>query len=346
MEQAANILRCTPQRDLISRTGIQLSKTQKLMLDATPDCIKLLNIDGILLTMNKAGRTALNLPEDTSFGMEWLSLLPADLRSDGTKALYQAASGENARFSGRSEGAASPIYWDNLLTPITGTDGRVKAILCVSRDITEKVELERALEEAINRERLLAGEMQHRIKNLFSMTSALSQISEREAAQSTSNRSATEILREKLYALARASNAMFATPHGSAEKSTTICLLDLIQSILAPYGDRCRIDGAPLPIPRDMGTNLALFLHEHATNAIKYGALSTDDGLVAINWTQNDRAIQLEWSEKNGPPISGPPSHQGFGSKMIDRIVASAGGSVERRWPTEGLIATLQIPVK
>lgn len=110
----------------------------KSMLDASIDCIKVINPDGNLVDMNFSGCEALGVNPDSGFGMEWLNLLPREIRERGRKALKIARTGTNARFSGKSQLPGSdPFYWDNILTPVLGPDGKVVSILCVSRDITE-----------------------------------------------------------------------------------------------------------------------------------------------------------------------------------------------------------------
>lgn len=110
----------------------------KSMLDASIDCIKVINPDGNLVDMNFSGCEALGVDPDSGFGMDWLNLLPQEIRDRGRKALKVARTGVNARFSGKSQLPDSdPFYWDNILTPVLGPDGKVASILCVSRDITE-----------------------------------------------------------------------------------------------------------------------------------------------------------------------------------------------------------------
>lgn len=107
------------------------------MLNISVDCIKLIALDGTLVHMNKAGCQALGVPEDSAFGMPWMSLLPSDLWTECERALEKVRAGESARFAGRSVVPGSHVrHWDNMLTPVFGDDGRVRSILCVSRDVT------------------------------------------------------------------------------------------------------------------------------------------------------------------------------------------------------------------
>ncbi len=122
--------------------------SQAQMLDASVDCIKIIRPDGTLSHMNKSGCTALGVAPDSGFGMEWLSLLPADIRHSGKRALRLAASGKNARFNGMSMiPGHKPQYWDNILTPVKDSNGHITSILCVSRDASLQREAEIRMRE-------------------------------------------------------------------------------------------------------------------------------------------------------------------------------------------------------
>ncbi|MDE1161557.1 MAG: diguanylate cyclase [Acidobacteriaceae bacterium] len=127
----------------------QLS-TLNLMLDASVDCIKLIDCEGRLLKMNRAGCEALGVQQHGSMGMKWLPLLPPEVRSGGRKALKACiAMGKRASFAGKSQlPGDDPVYWDNVLTPLKGEDGSVIAVLCVSRNITRQRVAERKLRVA------------------------------------------------------------------------------------------------------------------------------------------------------------------------------------------------------
>ncbi|GEN60866.1 hypothetical protein ANI02nite_27500 [Acetobacter nitrogenifigens DSM 23921 = NBRC 105050] len=317
---------------------------QKAMLDATPDCIKMISVSGRLLMMNRAGCLALGVAEDSGFGMPWIPLLPEDVHQSGLVALGRAASGENARFHGKSESAEGTKYWDNLLTPVMDSSGGVQFILCVSRDVTEKTILEWEVEESIKREKLLSKEMRHRVKNLFSVVSGLIVIAEKEAAAEDAPEDATCILREKLEALSRATDAAFADRSVADADVTVIGVHSLVNSVLRPYGSRCSVVGGDALLRNVMMTTLTLFLHELATNSVKYGALGSDGGQVTVRCVAENQSLDMTWLEVGGPKISTSPKSEGFGSEMIDRIVRSAGGTINRTWHSEGLVVDLCLP--
>lgn len=93
---------------------------------------------------------------------------------------------------------------------------------------------------------------------------------------------------------------------------------------------------------------LSMVLHELATNAIKYGSLSSRAGFVAVAWTLGESAkrLHLTWTERYGPPLAAAPSRRGFGSRLIDTsIQLQLHGTVQRRWEASGLVCEIDIPL-
>lgn len=325
-------------------TFANISDLYKVMLDATPDCIKLIGADGTLFMMNRAGCLALGVSEEEGFGMPWLPLLPGDVHASGQAALAMATAGSSARFAGRSECANIVMHWDNLLTPLVEDDGQVNYILCVSRDITAQIRMERELAAAAEREQLLAREMHHRVKNLFALVSGLVFIAERETGGNGSSALALN-LHDKLQALSRASDAAFP-PGGHGDKTRPIDLADLIRALLAPYGDRCTIIARQVTVPPTVVTTLALAFHEYATNSVKYGALGKATGNVTVRWLEADGMLSLAWIETGANIDLADAERRGFGTDMVERIVRSAGGRVHRTWRPDGLVIDLHLPIK
>lgn len=326
---------------IVSPDDPHLPAPQQKIFDATPDCIKVLSLDGRILMMNKAGCLALGIPRDSEFGMLWLPLLCEDVRELGHAALQKAVTGETARFPGRSGSPENPVFWDNLLLPLVDPNQRVLSIMCVSRDVTEKKTVELKLEEALEREKLLSREMHHRVKNAFSVVLGLISISEKEARLSDASETATKILREKILSLGRASDVVFA--HGQIAEADTD-LEALARSVLEPYGDQCELTGEPVKVGRNATTTLALLFHELATNSVKYGAFSANAGTVNLSWKTDRDALLLTWTEAGGPSVAANPGRTGFGSAMVERILQSIGGSMSRKWRPQGLVVEISLP--
>lgn len=192
---------------------------------------------------------------------------------------------------------------------------------------------------------MIAHELSHRIKNIFSVIAGLIGLSARENPEMEEM---ADDLRERILALGRAHD--FVRPH-SAESAPDHGhgeLWGVLEQIFAPYdgpgGPRVLLAGANPAIDDRSATPLALLFHELATNAAKYGALSLADGRVhvAISCVGDD--IRIDWVETGGPSTV-PAAKQGFGSRLMTLSVErQLGGHLTREWRPEGLAISLSIP--
>ena len=191
---------------------------------------------------------------------------------------------------------------------------------------------------AERRQQLLLGELNHRVKNTLAIVQSLTHQSFHSAA---STEDAKRRFEGRLEALASAHNLLTATNWESA------LIVEVARAALAPFcpPDRCEIEGPPLPVSPQAAVGLALALHELATNAAKYGALSSPEGRIFVRWTVVDDQLQLTWTERGGPPVT-PPERRGFGSRMIERTLASEfGGKVDLEFAPEGVTCTMVAPL-
>jgi two-component sensor histidine kinase len=191
---------------------------------------------------------------------------------------------------------------------------------------------------------MLAAEMGHRVKNLFAIASALTAISAR------STTTATEMARDLTQRLTALSHAHdLARPFLNEPRKATP-LGDLIAVLLAPYddqgtiGDRVRVAVPELLVGEASATTLALIVHELATNAIKYGALSKEAGMVDMSCTAHDDEVVIVWTETGGPLVEASNRPAGFGSQLVTRSISrQLGGTIAFDWPAEGIIVTLRM---
>lgn len=180
---------------------------------------------------------------------------------------------------------------------------------------------------------LLTRELEHRIKNTLAMVQAL-------AAQTLGPHVPAESFRDfqgRLAAMGTAYRQLHAEHwRGAALRETVIAALH-------PFpGDRFRIEGPALRIHAKAAFALSMAVHELATNALKYGALSNAVGHVAIRWTLADDRLVWTWQERGGPPVA-PPVAQGFGTRLIERVLAAElRGTVTLRYDAEGLECRLE----
>ena len=191
---------------------------------------------------------------------------------------------------------------------------------------------------------LLLREMDHRVKNLFAIVSGMVALSARSA---TTPKELAAAVQGRLGALASAHQLIRPgdTQAPAARRETT--LGELVRQVLLPYvdpaggdaGARTEIDGPDIVVGAEAATNVALIIHELATNAAKYGALSVPGGRVHISWAVANGRLSLSWEEKDGPVIVAPPSRDGFGSVLARRSVSGAlRGDLTFHWNPGGLI--------
>ena len=204
---------------------------------------------------------------------------------------------------------------------------------------------------ARERSDLLARELNHRVKNLFSVILAIISMAGRGASAEVRN--AILDLRERIHALSLA----HAVSQGQLHQEI-IALKDFLSSTLEPYrgenpaDSRVSMEGPSVDIPAKSVTPMGLVVHELATNAVKYGALSVPDGRVVIEWEVLARDPELEggpilamtWSERGGPPAQ-QPKREGFGSTMLRLAAHQLQGTFDRRWTADGLVAELRLPL-
>jgi two-component sensor histidine kinase len=192
---------------------------------------------------------------------------------------------------------------------------------------------------------LLAGEMSHRVKNLLVIATGLTAITSR--STSTVKDMARE-LTQRLTALGRAHDLVRPLPGQS--KAAAALLGDLLSVLLAPYDDmgafsgRIRVSVPRMVVGETATTTLALIVHELATNSLKYGALSTDAGLIDVSCSARDEAVTVIWTERGGPPVHAASTPAGYGSKLVERSITGAlRGSIHYDWAPEGLVVSLRM---
>ena len=203
---------------------------------------------------------------------------------------------------------------------------------CTDIDAAKRLEEERTL---------VANELSHRIKNIFAVISGLIHLSARSFPEA---KGFANSLRERVAALGRAHD--FVSPHGASSGAAT-SLFAMLAELLAPYqdGTRIAIEGEDAAIDDRSATPLGLVFHELATNAAKYGALSTPDGRVALTSLRDGDGQILTWTETGGPAVTAP-LRTGFGSNLTKLSVeGQLGGQLDYDWRPEGLVLTLTLPL-
>jgi PAS domain S-box-containing protein len=257
-------------------------------------------------------------------------------------ALMDPASGGRLRLEHRIVHPNGEIRWvlsrGRMLYEIEGGELKARRVLGTVLDITDR---KRAEEDR----QLLVRELNHRVKNLFAVASGMVSLTARSAS---TPQEMGKALRGRLDALARAHNLIQPVIAGSEVQDRGALVRELVEAVLAPYASAGRIafDGEVILVGRNAATSLTLVLHELATNAAKYGALSTEEGRLSIAWTADSAAVVLEWREDGGPAIQKPPETEGFGSQLARKsVTGQLGGTVDYDWRPAGLFVRMMIPL-
>jgi PAS domain S-box-containing protein len=262
----------------------------------------------------------------------WEAIHPEEIEVHRGRWHDALRSGQGYEADARLRAADGRYHWFRIKTvPIRDGGGTLRHWLGTCTDID-------AQKTATEARQALAREMSHRVKNLFAVMSGLVSMTARAAK---TPKDMADALRGRLGALSRAHELVRSALGGDEGASEATTLEKLVQSVLSPYatgGDRLLIAGPVVPVGTNTVTNLALVLHELATNAAKYGSLSDAQGQLAIRWRVDGDAVHLAWDETGGPALAGAPETEGFGSQLARRTVTGQlGGTMEPDWRKAGL---------
>jgi two-component sensor histidine kinase len=185
---------------------------------------------------------------------------------------------------------------------------------------------------------LLTSEVDHRSNNLLAVAQAMLRLTKADTAEEFQT-----VFAGRLSALANVQRLF------SASRWTGANLKTIVEEELRPYasrdGERIRIAGDDVRLPPTLAQSIAVALHELATNAAKYGALSRPSGRLEISWETNGaEPLVLHWSESGGPRVNEAPTRKGFGIGAVDGIIRTLRGTITRQWRPEGLVCELSFP--
>jgi two-component system CheB/CheR fusion protein len=227
------------------------------------------------------------------------------------------------------------------LRPYRTVDDKIDGVVATFVDISERHQVEHALREGEARQRLLLGELTHRVRNILTVIQAIARHTLR---GDQTSKELVERFEGRLSALASAHTLLVESDWKGAG------LAELAQQQLAAYvpqrTDRLQITGQPVILPADIATPFGLVLHELAVNAAKHGAFSNRTGKVALTWRVSPSAspsvLHFEWKETGGPAAK-QSAPAGFGSTLIENAIPN--GQVKREFRGDGLVCTIEVPL-
>ena len=220
--------------------------------------------------------------------------------------------------------------------PVQGEDGGIAAALVVVVDVDEE-------KRSTERQLLLTRELDHRAKNVLAVVQAALRLTRAEDVPSF-----VRAIEGRVSALARAQTLLAKDRWAGAD------LHALLRGELAAFlgggsGPRAELKGPPVAVPPGAAQPLSMAIHELATNAVKYGALSAPTGRLSITWEvdgETGDVLMLRWAETGGPPLGGTPAKRGFGSRVLDGTLrGQLGGAVFMEWGRAGLVCKIEVPL-
>ncbi len=234
----------------------------------------------------------------------------------------------------RAPGAAlETVYLDFVYQPIRDSAGAVAGIFVQGHDVTETV-------RSTERQKLMIDELNHRVKNTLATVQSIAMQTARSHGDP---RTFAEGFQARLLALSHTHDLLTRSHWEGAD------LRDILEHETEAHGStRVSANGPRVALPPAGALSLGMIFHELATNAAKYGALSSPEGRVLVDWSLADQTrprLELTWTELGGPPVT-PPDRKGFGSRLIERNVRhDLAGEIEVDYASGGLIVTFSIPL-
>lgn len=303
------------------------------MLESVSDCFYALDTQWRYVIFNRAAEEYFNTTRDRMLGKVIWNVFPQGLGTPFEAAL-RAAMDQGVSTTFETSSAMRPDRVVELrIAPMRGG-----GVALSMSDITERRQGERL-------RKLLVSELNHRVKNSLATVQAI-------AAQSLKGADVSDAARERfmarLMALARANDLLVAEDWSGAD------MAGVAAQVSSPYADpndpeRFVVSGPPIWLKPHLATAMSLALHELATNAAKYGALSTPAGRVTLSWEVAGepaaRRFVMGWRETAGPAVR-PPKRTGFGTRLIERgLRTEMGADISMVYAPGGLIFTLDAPI-
>jgi PAS domain S-box-containing protein len=307
------------------------------IVESSSDAIVSKDLNGVIKSWNRAAERLFGYTADEVIGKSVTTLIPADHLDEEPQILARIRSGERVEsfetVRRRKDGSLVPVSL--TISPVRDASGHIGGASKIARDIS-------ASKESEHRIRMLMREVNHRVKNQYSVI--LSMIRE------TNKRSETpEVferrVRERIMALARSHDLLVSADW----KGATIFELVLAQAKPFGHEDRISMSGPSITLSPNAVQYLGMAFHELATNSAKYGVLSGSSGRIAVDWhvfdSDGKQTVRLTWSEVDGPEVKSIAS-SGFGTVVLTRVAPLAvSGTADLQHSKRAIVWTLEAPV-
>lgn len=232
------------------------------------------------------------------------------------------------------------IVWVEITVSMQETSSRMdRYVIAIIEDISER-------KVSSDRQRLLLAELNHRVKNTLAM---IQSIANQTLRQTTDPRSFVTNFTGRLQSLSEAHDLLTAQTWDGADLAALLRTQVTLNGTIDE--ERVRLTGPSVLVSPQVALNLAIIIHELATNALQHGAFANNAGRVEVNWSlvttpaADERHLEIVWVERGGQPVRAP-GKRGFGSILLERgLKLGLGGDYELDWASDGLVARLTVPL-
>jgi PAS domain S-box-containing protein len=302
------------------------------IVTSSDDAILAKDLTGIVTSWNHGAERLFGYAPDEIIGKSIRLLVPSERLHEEDDILARIAKGQRVNhfetIRQRKDGSVMDVSL--TISPIKNSLGEIVGASKIARDISDRKQREAQIT-------VLAGEAEHRAKNILATVLATVRLTN--AATPQALKMAIE---GRIQALANVHRLFVESRWAGAD------LLDVMRQELAPYGQKddahVLMEGPNILLEPNAAQVVAVCVHELATNAAKYGALSRPGGRVSLQWSRTaDGRISFCWAEINGPTISNPPTRRGFGMQVIEGMIRPMKGSAEFDWRADGLVCQISL---
>ena len=300
------------------------------VVELSDDVIISKDLDGIIISWNKGAERVFGYTAKEAIGQPITIVISEDRHDEERQILTRIRRGERIDHyeTVRRRKDGSSVAVSLTVSPVKDADGKIVGASKIARDVTEQ----KRNQEQIT---ILAREAEHRSKNLLATVQATVHLSQSETADDLKR-----AIEGRIQALANVHSLFVKSRWIGAELST------VARQELTPYIQnheaRVRIEGPQVLLEPNTAQAIAVTLHELATNAAKYGALSAPEGHIDVKWSHTDGLLILLWTETGGPPVK-TPTRQGFGGKVIKGMIDQLKGRTRFDWRPEGLVCEIAL---
>jgi len=345
LQSFGNVLAAAIVRDGMDQVAERQEALARQVFESSPDCVKVLDLQGRLLAMNVNGAVALGIPDlQARIGMLWQEWWPAEGKPLAHEAVRTAVGGKVGRFTAA---ALSPKggteWWDVLVAPVLDAAGQPTRLVSVSRNVTAAREAEQAKDALLRDKDLLMQEVHHRVKNSLQLVRTLLHLQSRTASPET--REQLEQAAGRILTISAVHQRLYegdSVVETDAATYVDALLNDMRVMLMDPANERSiTLKSDKILLAADQVTPLGLVVSELVTNAIKYGA-------GGITVTMNRLPAGLEVMVEDGgpgfPASFDPASRKGLGMRLVLALAKgdpSMAIRVDRDVPHSRVVATL-----